>query len=76
VVFSLGSVLFVYVAMGTAQKRGNAFFWLVHCQATARKYNREVFSSASVSRTFCNGKIVLLVQPELQECEVGRSRHA
>jgi membrane-associated phospholipid phosphatase len=30
-------VLFVYVAMGVAQQRGNAFFCWVRCQATARK---------------------------------------
>jgi hypothetical protein len=38
--------------------------------------NREVFSSGSVPRTCCYGKIVLLVQLELQEGEVSRSRHA
>jgi hypothetical protein len=38
--------------------------------------NREVFSLRSVPRTFCNGKIVLLVRQELQEGEAGRSRHA
>jgi hypothetical protein len=38
--------------------------------------NREVYSLGSVLRTRCHGKIVLLVQPELQEGEVGRSRHA
>jgi hypothetical protein len=38
--------------------------------------NREVFSLESVPRTPCHGKIVLLVQTELQEGEVGRSRHA
>jgi hypothetical protein len=37
--------------------------------------NREVFSSGSILRTRCHGKIVLLVQPDLQEGEVGRSRH-
>jgi hypothetical protein len=38
--------------------------------------NREVFSLRSVPRTRYHGKIVLLVQPEFQEGEVGRSRHA
>jgi hypothetical protein len=38
--------------------------------------NWEVFSLESVMRTRCRGKFVLLVQPELQEGEVGRSRHA
>jgi hypothetical protein len=38
--------------------------------------NREVFSLESVPRTRCHGKIVLSVRPELQEGEVGRSRHA
>jgi hypothetical protein len=38
--------------------------------------NREVFFLASVPGTRYHGKIVLLVQAELQEGEVGRSRHA
>jgi hypothetical protein len=38
--------------------------------------NREVFSLGSVLKTRYHGKIVLLVQPEMQEGEVGRSRHA
>jgi hypothetical protein len=38
--------------------------------------NREVFSLGSVLRARCHGKIVLLVQPKMQEGEVGRSRHA
>jgi hypothetical protein len=66
VVFSLGSVLFVYVAMRAGQQRGNAFF---------SSRNQEVLPLGSVPRTSCNGKIILFVQPELQEGEVGRSRH-
>jgi hypothetical protein len=38
--------------------------------------NREVFSLWSVPKTRYHGKIVLLVLLELQEGEVGRSRHA
>jgi hypothetical protein len=38
--------------------------------------NREVFSLGSVLGTRCHGKIVLLVQPKLQEGEFGRSRQA
>jgi hypothetical protein len=38
--------------------------------------NRKVFSFESVPRTRYHGKIVLLVRPELQEGEFGRSRHA
>jgi hypothetical protein len=38
--------------------------------------NREVFTLGSVLRRGCRGKIVLLVQPELQEGEIGRSRHS
>jgi hypothetical protein len=38
--------------------------------------NREVFSLRSVLRARCHGKIVLLVQAELQEGDVGWSRHA
>jgi hypothetical protein len=38
--------------------------------------NREEFSLGSILRTRCHGRIILLVQPELQEGEVGRSRHA
>jgi hypothetical protein len=38
--------------------------------------NREVFSLGSVLKTRYHGKVVLLVRPELQEDEVGRSRHA
>jgi hypothetical protein len=37
--------------------------------------NREVYSLGSVPRTRCHWKIVLLVQPELQDGEVGRSGH-
>jgi hypothetical protein len=38
--------------------------------------NWEVFSLGSILKTRFHGKIVLLVQPKLQEGEVGRSRHA
>jgi hypothetical protein len=38
VVFSLGSVLFVYVTMEAVQQRGNAFFSGVRCKAAALKY--------------------------------------
>jgi hypothetical protein len=38
--------------------------------------NREVFSLGSLLRNRCHGKIFLLVRPELQEGEVGRSRQA
>jgi hypothetical protein len=38
--------------------------------------NREVFSLGSVLKTRYHGKVVLLVRAELQEGEVGRSRHA
>jgi hypothetical protein len=127
-VFSLGSFLFVYVAVAAGQQRGNAFFssrnrevfslsqndrpdissegapvidktilinvnrnkypvvrpsWALKPGLTDRLVvGRKVtltltlFSLESVPRTHCNGKIVLLVQPELQEGEVGRSRHA
>jgi hypothetical protein len=56
--FSLESVLFVYVAMGAAQQRGNAFFVGSIARQRPVSNNRKVFSLDSVPRTFCNGKII------------------
>jgi hypothetical protein len=75
----LGSVLFVYVAMGAATPRitmlANASSKLLLACKQQKVFsgrNREVFSLGSVPRTRCNRKIVLLVNPKLQEGEVGR----
>jgi hypothetical protein len=38
--------------------------------------NQEVFSLGSIPKTRYHRNIVLLVRPELEEGEVGRSRHA
>jgi hypothetical protein len=71
--FSLGSVIFGCFTMAAGVMRS-----FLGCLARQRpvSYNREVFSLGSVLRTRYHGKIVLLVRPELQEGEVGRSRHA
>jgi hypothetical protein len=66
---------------------GVRFFWVRYYGSgptkgwcVARQWpvsnNREVFSLGYVPRTRYHGKFVLLVRPELQEGEVGRSRHA
>jgi hypothetical protein len=75
-VFSLESVLFGYVTMTAAQQRGIAFFLESVARQRPVSNNREVFSLGSVLKTRCHGKIVLLVEPDFQEGEFGRSRHA
>jgi hypothetical protein len=38
--------------------------------------NNQVFSLGSILRTRCHGKIVLLIQPELQKDKIFKCRHA
>jgi hypothetical protein len=61
---------------GSGPTMGYALFLWCFARQRLVSNNRDVFSLGSVPRAFCNWKIVLLVGPELQEGEVGRSRHA
>jgi hypothetical protein len=62
--------------MAAAQQRDNAFFFGSVARQPPVNNNREAFSLGSVLRNRGHGKFVLLVRPELQEGEVGRSRHS
>jgi hypothetical protein len=75
-VFSLGLVLFGCVTMAAAPQRLGAFYFGCVARQRPVSNNREVFSFGSVPKTRYHGKIVLLVQPDLQEGKFGRSRHA